>query len=130
VLGSSSDEHSGLLSVDVAEALAEADFFLTRDEGLLRAGDAIRAEYGIQILRPDQVIVELDRGRRHGLYEPVALQGTEIVRSRLRGTEDREFAEALSEADFWPELACRVIEAALKLNPKAIAVALAQLIDE
>jgi GNAT superfamily N-acetyltransferase/predicted nucleic acid-binding protein len=72
-----------------------ADYLLTRDERLLRARTGVEAEFGIQIIRPDQMIAELDRARRRGLYEPAALQGTELLESRMAATADREFADAL-----------------------------------
>lgn len=74
---------------------ADADYLLTRDGRLLRAREAVEAAHGIQILRPDQLIADLDRARRGGLYEPAALQGTELIESRLPGSADREFAAAL-----------------------------------
>ena len=74
---------------------AGADYLLTRDGRFLRARPAVEAAHGIQILRPDQLIADLDRARRGGLYEPVALQGTELIESRLPASDDREFAAAL-----------------------------------
>jgi ribosomal protein S18 acetylase RimI-like enzyme/predicted nucleic acid-binding protein len=74
---------------------AGAEYLLTRDGRLLRARAQVEFEYGIQILRPDQLIAELDRSRRSGLYEPAALQGTELLESRMAATADREFAAAL-----------------------------------
>lgn len=77
---------------------AGSEYLLTRDGRLLRAAAAAEAAHGIQILRPDQLITDLDRARRGGLYEPIALQGTELIRSRLPARADREFAAALVNA--------------------------------
>jgi len=72
-----------------------ADYLITRDGALLRARKAIAAEVGIEVIRPEQLIADLDRARRHGLYEPVALQGTELTESRLPGNGQDEFTGAL-----------------------------------
>lgn len=72
-----------------------ADYLITRDGALLRARKAIAAEVGIEVVRPEQLIADLDRARRHGLYEPVALQGTELTESRLPGNGQDEFTRAL-----------------------------------
>lgn len=72
-----------------------ADYLITRDGALLRASEAIAAELGIEVIRPEQLIADLDRARRHGLYEPVALQGTDLAESRLPGERQEEFTRAL-----------------------------------
>jgi ribosomal protein S18 acetylase RimI-like enzyme len=72
-----------------------ADYLLTRDGRLLRAHQRVDELHGIKILRPDQLIAELDRIRRRGPYEPVALEGTELQSSRLPAGQDAAFAAAL-----------------------------------
>jgi hypothetical protein len=72
-----------------------ARVFLTRDGALLAAGEAIAAELAIELMRPEQLIDELDRSRRHGLYEPIALQGTDLSESRLDAAQQDDFSAAL-----------------------------------
>lgn len=74
---------------------AGADYLLTRDGRLLRARGRVAEAHEIEILRPDQLIAELDRQRRRSLYEPVALEGTELQSSRLPAGEEAAFAAAL-----------------------------------
>jgi GNAT superfamily N-acetyltransferase/predicted nucleic acid-binding protein len=71
-----------------------ADYLLTRDGALLRGADALSEKFDIAVLRPEQLIADLDRARRHGLYEPVALQGTALLEARFSGDQD-EFTRAL-----------------------------------
>jgi GNAT superfamily N-acetyltransferase len=80
----------------VAAAIAGgADHFLSRDGDLLSAAAAITAEFGMNVLRPEQLIDRLDRERRIGLYVPAALQGTAISDARLAAGDQERFAAAL-----------------------------------
>jgi GNAT superfamily N-acetyltransferase/predicted nucleic acid-binding protein len=80
----------------VALALTgDAQYLLTRDGGLLRAAAVISSELGISVLRPEQLIADLDRARRHGLYEPAALQGTELIEARLPAARQEAFTRSL-----------------------------------
>jgi ribosomal protein S18 acetylase RimI-like enzyme len=80
----------------VAAAIAGgASYFLSRDEDLLQGADPIRSEFAIAVLRPEELIDRLDRGRREGLYVPAALQGTAIEDSRLEAGEQSDFVSVL-----------------------------------
>jgi len=52
-------------------------------------------EFGIELLRPEELIDRLDRNRRVGIYAPVALQGTDISTARLAAAEQDEFTTVL-----------------------------------
>ncbi len=72
-----------------------ARYLLTRDDGLLAAADDLAAELGIAVVRPEQLIGDLDSARRHALYEPAALQGTELSERRLPAEDQESFTSAL-----------------------------------
>ncbi|HEY8082328.1 MAG TPA: GNAT family N-acetyltransferase [Solirubrobacterales bacterium] len=80
----------------VAAAIAGgATYFVTRDGLLLEGSEAIGAALGVNIIRPEQLIDRLDRARRVGLYEPIVLQGTQIIGSRLPAADQDEFTATL-----------------------------------
>ncbi|XGV94916.1 MAG: GNAT family N-acetyltransferase [Leptolyngbya sp. BL-A-14] len=65
----------------LARAIASnAQFFITRDGGILEKEDAIYEEFNISTLRPSDLIVRLDELRREADYQPVRLAGTSIER--------------------------------------------------
>lgn len=61
-------------------AAAGAAYFVSRDQPLLEAADAIAAALDIAVLPPAGLIVRLDHIRSEDPYQPVALQGTELHR--------------------------------------------------
>jgi GNAT superfamily N-acetyltransferase len=72
-----------------------ASYFVTRDRGLLNGAGAIHDEFRIEILRPEWLIRELDRARRHDHYEPVALHATNFYELALTPSRTDEFVRAL-----------------------------------
>ena len=62
-----------------------ADFFVTRDDDLLKMADAIYESYGLSIVRPSDLVVRLDELRRETEYRPSRLAGSllkvELVKS-------------------------------------------------
>jgi GNAT superfamily N-acetyltransferase/predicted nucleic acid-binding protein len=72
-----------------------ARYLVTRDDGLLAASDDVSAALGIAVVRPEQLIANLDHARRHTLYEPASLQGTELSEARLAGGDQDQFTTAL-----------------------------------
>ncbi len=80
----------------VARAIAAgADYLVSRDAGLLDAGEAIENALGLAILSPAALIVRLDQARADDPYQPVALAGTDL--RQLSPTEDmhKDFLSAL-----------------------------------
>jgi hypothetical protein len=59
-------------------AAAGAEFFVTRDEDLLRASPQIAADLSILVLRPSTMLTSIDEEGRSELYSPVRLAGTNI----------------------------------------------------
>lgn len=57
---------------------ADATYFVTRDDEILEATDALRERLRIIVIRPEMLIVALDRLRSSGAYEPEALQATSV----------------------------------------------------
>ena len=57
-------------------AAAGADFFVTRDETLLKAASRISEELSILILRPSALLTSIDGEGRSELYSPSRLAGT------------------------------------------------------
>jgi ribosomal protein S18 acetylase RimI-like enzyme/predicted nucleic acid-binding protein len=72
-----------------------AAYFVTRDDDLLAGADGIYDEYKIRILRPEWLIRELDRIRRHDSYEPVALHATRYREVHLTDARKDEFIRVL-----------------------------------
>ena len=62
-----------------------ADFFVSRDGDLLNMADAIYESYGLSIVRPSDLVVQLDELRRETEYRPARLAGSllrvELVKS-------------------------------------------------
>lgn len=56
----------------------KASYFVTRDDKILRCTEAFSRRFGIEIMRPAQLIVELDRLGSEDRYSPSALNATEI----------------------------------------------------
>lgn len=63
---------------------ANAQFFITRDQGILDKEEAIYEEFKVSILRPSDLIIRLDELRREADYQPVRLAGTSIERRLLQ----------------------------------------------
>lgn len=57
-------------------ASAGADFFVTRDERLLKAAPRISQELSILVLRPSALLTSIDEEDRNELYAPSRLAGT------------------------------------------------------
>ena len=57
-------------------ASAGANFFVTRDESLLRAAPRIAEELSILVLRPSALLTSIDEEDRNDLYSPSRLAGT------------------------------------------------------
>ncbi|HZV61225.1 MAG TPA: GNAT family N-acetyltransferase [Methylophilaceae bacterium] len=73
----------------LAKALAsEADFFVTRDEGILSCADEIYEEFSMPIFRPSDFITEIDALYREREYQPARLAGTLYAVSRVQSKSE------------------------------------------
>lgn len=73
---------------------ANAQFFITRDGGILDKEGAIYDEFNILILRPSDLIIRLDELRREADYQPVRLAGTSIERQLLQAGQQKLLIES------------------------------------
>jgi len=75
----------------LAQAIAgDADFFVTRDSDLLGVASDVRREFGLRIVRPWQLVVQLDELVRETDYSPERLQGCRMETARIRTEEDED----------------------------------------
>jgi len=65
-----------------------ADYFITRDNQLLRHSTEIRDLYGLEIIRPAQLIIKLDAALEEESYRPSILFNSEI---RTRKINENDF---------------------------------------
>jgi len=71
----------------------KASFFVTRDDHILKHAVALSERFGTEIMRPGQLIVELDRLGSEDRYNPSALHATGITIEAALDSE-RRFLEA------------------------------------
>lgn len=73
---------------------AGSTYFVTRDDEVLEAADRLQDEFRIIVVRPETLILRIDRLRSRGRYEPKALEATTIVASAPDEIDQREFVAA------------------------------------
>lgn len=76
-------------------AAADAEVFLTRDEELLGRASEIGERYGLQVMRPVDVISRLNEAEQAALYQPSRFAATDIQKVRPKPDEAEALAEAL-----------------------------------
>lgn len=82
-------QRSDMLQIARAAA-AHAEFFVTRDDDLLKASAQIAEDLTILILRPSALLTSIDEQGRGGLYSPSRLSGSSIsVKSPTEGDMTR-----------------------------------------
>lgn len=68
----------------IAYAIAAGvPYFVTRDQNILDHADTLESQFKMIVLRPEELIAEIDLARRRIEYEPAALIGTNIQCERL-----------------------------------------------
>ena len=72
---------------------AEVPFFVTRDDAILRQADELARTFPITVLRPAELITQIDIVRRSAEYEPVLLNGSPIQSRRVNGDEISHLSE-------------------------------------
>lgn len=79
----------------VARAVdAGATFFVTRDDEILDAANDLREQLRILVVRPEMLVVTLDRLRSSGTYEPEALQATSVRAVAPSDLDQKSFVTA------------------------------------
>ncbi|MDO8961074.1 MAG: GNAT family N-acetyltransferase [Methylophilus sp.] len=75
--------------IHLAKAIAgNADFFVTRDDAILDKCNEVYEEFGIPILRPSDLITEIDTLYRESEYQPARLAGTLYAISRVQSQSE------------------------------------------
>ena len=89
VLGSPSSDQTRSDHRHLAHvAAADAPYFVTKDEPLLKSSAAILDSIGVRVLTPSQLLLEFDEVRDKAAYAPVRLLGSSLVVRRV-SAEDR-----------------------------------------
>ena len=68
-------------------ACSNANIFATRDEDLLKKSEKILKSVGLQIMRPVEIISNIDQTKESKLYSPAPLASTDITSRRPRADE-------------------------------------------
>jgi GNAT superfamily N-acetyltransferase len=76
-------------------AAAEAEVFLTRDEEVLSHAAEIGERYGLQVMRPVELISRLNETEQAALYQPARFASTDIQKVRPRPDDLGVLAEKL-----------------------------------
>lgn len=84
--GSRCQDRSDLRQVAQA-VVGGADVFLTRDGGLLRFAAVVREQFDLELLRPADLVVQLDEIARADDYAPERLHGSAIEGHLVRQSE-------------------------------------------
>lgn len=78
----------------LAKAIAEdVDFYVTRDENVLSKGDDIYQMFGIPIIRPSDLVIEIDSLYRESEYQPARLAGTLCKISLVQSQSENRIAD-------------------------------------
>lgn len=67
---------------------AHAEFFVTRDDAVLNISDNLYNEFGISVLRPADLIIEIDSLSREHEYQPARLAGTLYEISKVQSKQE------------------------------------------
>jgi len=67
---------------------AHAEFFVTRDDAVLNSGDKLYDEFSISVLRPSDLIIEIDSLSRKREYQPARLAGTLYEISKVQSKQE------------------------------------------
>ncbi|MBF0565667.1 MAG: GNAT family N-acetyltransferase [Nitrospirae bacterium] len=100
-----SDSMASDLSQLAMTIAADIQFFITRDSGLLKKADQIDKEFGLNVIRPADFIINQDELLRKDEYQASRLSGTSIIISRINKSTDiasvaeefREMPEKITE---------------------------------
>jgi predicted nucleic acid-binding protein len=84
-------------------ASGKSTFIVTTDANLLSFSSQVRAEQGILIVSPTELVVKLDELRRESEYQPEKLAGTQLLKKRVAAEEKQILIESFTldgEVDF------------------------------
>ena len=64
-------------------AAADVDFFVTRDAPMIKFREDIERETGVAVMRPLDLVMEIDQVRNTASYQPVRLRGSSLQISKV-----------------------------------------------
>lgn len=70
-----------------------AKFFITRDRNLLNSSEKVEDKFNLKILRPVELITQLDELQRESEYEPARLSGTNLKIQLVNGKCQNELIQ-------------------------------------
>jgi len=73
-------------------------FFVTRDENLLGLSTLLYKEFGLSVIRPSDLIVQIDELQEGARYSPARIAG-ELILRRLRQSPSDPFVRSLQNSD-------------------------------
>ncbi|HSR52657.1 MAG TPA: GNAT family N-acetyltransferase [Acidobacteriota bacterium] len=76
-----------------AAVAGKADFFLTKDGGILRAADQLNDSFDIQVLPPRELIVFVDERINAATYQPRSLVGSRFAKRKIVSREIEPFRQ-------------------------------------
>lgn len=86
----------------VAEAISgDAQYFITRDANLLKEkiSDEMFNRFGLKIMRPADLIIQIDEIRREREYQPARLSGTEIKIALVKSGQEEKFTRIFQQQE-------------------------------
>ncbi len=85
--GEADDQLSSDLRHLAHAAAADVEFFVTRNDRILRLSQEIERRTGVTTMRPSDLAIEIEQIRNIASYQPIRLRGTPL---RVKKTEKRE----------------------------------------
>lgn len=76
-----------------------SQYFITIDEEIISNRDNIYEALGINILRPEEFILEIDELKNRNLYEPIRLQGARFEIKQINSSELLGIADTFLKSD-------------------------------
>lgn len=86
----------------VAEAIsADAQYFITRDKVLLNSlSDEVFKRFGLKIMRPADLVIQIDEIRREREYQPARLSGTVIKIALVKSGQEEILTKTFQQQEF------------------------------
>lgn len=84
----------------VSKAIAaKSPYFVTRDNGILDKKNDIEAIYDINVIRPSDIIIQIDELKSELKYQPVRLAGTKLLLSHLGANQEDVVADSFQATE-------------------------------
>lgn len=76
---------------------AGLDYFITRDDNVLKKADLIYEKYSISVMRPSEFIVNIDRLEKYDDYKPTRFAGTHAEIQKIDNFDEDLFAKCFQK---------------------------------